>query len=242
MTRRVQLSLTGLALLGIAATVGGQQPPARRAARAESNSRAIFGKEQVGFKPLTEMTAEERYQGEEGGLYGRGHNIPPRVHREAAEWQMSRMQSLDKEGKPADDGRIVFVSISMSNATQEFSTFKRLADADPDKSPKLTIVDCAQGGQAMAEWVDPNGNPWQVADRRLAGASHSSASAGGLDQAGQQRSARRFTGAWTQAVARHAGGDSKRASPVPELADRLPLQPHLRRLYEGRPQPRTLRL
>jgi hypothetical protein len=58
----------------------------------------------------------------------------------------------------------------MSNATQEFSMFKSLADADPDKSPLLTIVDCAQGGQAMAEWADPKGNPWNVADRRLAAA------------------------------------------------------------------------
>ena len=67
----------------------------------------------------------------------------------------------------AKDGRIVLVSISMSNATQEFSRFKQLADADPDKSPLVTIVDCAQAGQAMAQWVDPKGKPWAEADRRL---------------------------------------------------------------------------
>jgi hypothetical protein len=58
----------------------------------------------------------------------------------------------------------------MSNATQEFSMFKQLADADPDKSNLVSIVDCAQGGQAMAEWVDPRGRPWQEAERRLAAA------------------------------------------------------------------------
>ncbi len=58
----------------------------------------------------------------------------------------------------------------MSNATQEFSLFKRLADEDPAKSSALTIVDCAQGGQAMAEWADPNARPWDVTRRRLAAA------------------------------------------------------------------------
>ena len=55
----------------------------------------------------------------------------------------------------------------MSNATQEFSFFKQVADRDKDKSPLVTIVDCAQGGQAMAEWVDSKGGPWREADRRL---------------------------------------------------------------------------
>jgi hypothetical protein len=164
MTRRLQLALATLTLFAVAATVGGQQA-ARRV-----NSRAIFGKEQVGFKPLTEMTAEDRYKDQDGGLYGSGQNTPPEAHRRAAEAELAKIQPLDRDGKPAADGRIVFVSISMSNATQEFSKFIQIADADPDKSRKLTIVDCAQGGQAMAEWVDPSANAWQVADRRLASA------------------------------------------------------------------------
>jgi hypothetical protein len=80
---------------------------------------------------------------------------------------LARIQPLDTEGQPAAGGQVVFVSISMSNATQEFSRFKRIADADPDKSRRLTIVDCAQGGQAMAEWVNPEAPAWREADRRL---------------------------------------------------------------------------
>src|SRR5687767_8227781 len=115
MTRRVRLSLTGLVLFSIAATVVGQQPPARRAARVAGNSRAIFNQEQVGFKPLTEMTAEDRYKDQDGGLYGNGQNTPPEAHRRAAEAELAKIQPLDRDGKPAADGRIVFVSISMSN-------------------------------------------------------------------------------------------------------------------------------
>jgi hypothetical protein len=117
--------------------------------------------------PLTDMKAEDRYEGEDGGLYGGGSNSPPEALRKAAEAQIAKIQPLDASGKPAADGRIVLVSLSMSNATQEFSFFKRLADGAPEKSPRVTIVDCAQGGQAMAEWASPDARPWQEAKTRL---------------------------------------------------------------------------
>lgn len=119
------------------------------------------------LKPLTDMTAEDRYEGEDGGLYGGGSNLPPEAQQKAAQSALSQIQSLDAAGKPAADGRIVFVSISMSNATQEFSFFKRIADADPRKSEKVTIVDCAQGGQTMAAWAPPDGRPWPEAMKRI---------------------------------------------------------------------------
>jgi hypothetical protein len=128
------------------------------------------GKTSVGLKPLTEMTADDRYKGEDGGLYGAGRNEPPEALLAAAKRETAKIVPLDAEGKPAKDGKIVLVSISMSNATQEFSLFKQLADRDADKSSLLTVIDCAQGGQAMAQWVDPKGKAWTEADRRLAAA------------------------------------------------------------------------
>ena len=113
------------------------------------------------------MSGSERYEGEDGGLYGGGSNVPPDAHAKAAQAQIARIQPLGADGMPSADGKIVFVSISMSNATQEFSFFKTKADASPLKSPKVTIVDCAQGGQAMAEWVPADGRPWEEAKRRL---------------------------------------------------------------------------
>ena len=118
--------------------------------------------------PLCDMGATDRYEGEDGGLYGGGRHEPAEPLRRAAEAALTQIRPLDAEGQPAADGRVVLVSISMSNATQEFSVFKTLADADPRKSPSLTVVDCAQGGQAMAEWVPPEGRPWQEALARLA--------------------------------------------------------------------------
>jgi hypothetical protein len=126
--------------------------------------------EKTGFKPLTEMTADDRYKEQDGGLYGQGRNTPPPELQKAAEAELVKIVPLDKDGKPAADGTIGFISISMSNATQEFSAFKRIADRDAAKSPRVTIVDCAQGGQAMAEWVDAHARPWEVAQQRLSAA------------------------------------------------------------------------
>ena len=135
--------------------------------RPNAPARTSVGKTSVGFKPLTEMTAQDRYKGEEGGLYGGGQNELPESLRTVAEKETARVVPRDANGDPAAEGRIGLVSISMSNATQEFSRFKQLADADPQKSPLVTVVDCAQGGQTMARWADPKAACWTEADRRL---------------------------------------------------------------------------
>jgi hypothetical protein len=62
----------------------------------------------------------------------------------------------------------------MSNTTQEFSTFKALADLDPDKNQKLVIVDGAQGGMTARTITNPD-DPrmqvfWETVDSRLAAA------------------------------------------------------------------------
>jgi hypothetical protein len=131
-------------------------------------------KKSVGLKPLTEMAAQDKYKGEDGGLYGGGQNEPPAAHLAAAKKATAQIAPLDAQGKPAKvtgkparDAKIVLISISMSNATAEFATFKRIADADPDKSPLLTIVDCAQGGGTMARWAQRDNERWKVADSRL---------------------------------------------------------------------------
>lgn len=127
-------------------------------------------RESTGLVPLCDLSADEKYQGQEGGLYGGGRNTPPDKHRAAAERELAQIQPLDANGKSDPAGKIVFISISMSNATQEYSRFKRVADLDPAKSSLVTIVDCAQGGQAMAEWAPADARPWTVAEQQLANA------------------------------------------------------------------------
>lgn len=142
---------------------------AARAGAGRSETRAPAGpaRTSTGLAPLCDMGAGDRYLGEDGGLYGGGRNTPPAAHAAAAADAAARIRPLDPEGRPAPDGGIGLTAFSMSNATQEFSAFKRMADAAPKKSPRVVIVDCAQGGQAMAEWSRADAAPWTVALRRL---------------------------------------------------------------------------
>ena len=134
--------------------------------------RPVEIKPPVGLNPLTDMN--DGYKGQDGGLYGGGKNEPPQEHLEAALQQAKLIQPLDADGKPSDNGKIVMISVGMSNTTQEFSAFVRLANADPAKSPKVVIVDGAQGGMDAKAWAvsgrpDRTGsrNPWEVLDDRL---------------------------------------------------------------------------
>jgi hypothetical protein len=128
----------------------------------------------VGLKPLCDMSADDRYKGEDGGLYGGGKNVPPEKHLQAALEAARAIRPLNSKGQPADDGKIGFISIGMSNTTQEFSAFVRLANADREKSPKVVIVDGAQGGMDARAWAEPDKinrpntvDPWTTLDRRL---------------------------------------------------------------------------
>lgn len=127
-----------------------------------------------GLKPLTDMTADENYKGEDGGLYGSGKNEPPAKHLEEALRQARLIQPLDAKGESTKDGKVVLISIGMSNTTQVFSQFKRQADNDKDKSSNVLIVDGAQGGMEAQAWAEPdkiprpgNPDPWKVLDQRL---------------------------------------------------------------------------
>ncbi len=131
------------------------------------------GKEQVGLTPVTEM-GEGTHKGEDGGLYGDGRNAPPPAHREAALKEATQIVPRDADGKPSPEGKVVLVSIGMSNTSQEFSEFKQVADSDPQKSAALVIVNGAQGGQDASRWAAPEPGSrggrrdvWAVLDQRL---------------------------------------------------------------------------
>ncbi len=146
-----------------------------RQAQAAVVMQATPEQERTGLVSLTEM-GEGKYKEEDGGLYGGGSNVPPAAHREAALKEAARTRPLDAEGRPSPDGKIVLISVGMSNTSQEFGPFKRLADADPAKSPHVVIVNGAQGGKDAGSWANaltrpaPAGqqpSPWDVLDERL---------------------------------------------------------------------------
>jgi hypothetical protein len=113
----------------------------------------------VGLTPLNDLGAGT-YMGEQGGLYPGGSNLRPAGHEAAGLSQVAQIVPRDAAGDPDPAGRIVFVSIGMSNATQEFSTFVTLATSDPLRAPAVQAVDCAQGGVAAEDMDDPSDHYW----------------------------------------------------------------------------------
>jgi hypothetical protein len=148
---------------------GGDQTPTAPSAPAASQPPAGAtgcARTSVGLRPLTDLGAAT-YQGQPGGLYGAGSNSRPPGHDAAGRALARAIGPRDAAGRPSADGRYVFISIGMSNTTQEFSAFEPLGDADPLKDPRLVIVDGAQGGVTAADWAAEGCPCWATLDQRL---------------------------------------------------------------------------
>jgi hypothetical protein len=152
----------------------GDAPDAGRQQRGQGRMAGrppITGQDSTGLVPLTQLKGDQKYKDMDGGLYGAGSNQPPQTQLKAALAASAKTVRLDEQGNPSPQGKVVLMSIGMSNTTMEFSRFKQIADADPAKSSSLLIVDGAQGGKDAAAWANTDGsnsNPtWEEADHRL---------------------------------------------------------------------------
>lgn len=124
----------------------------------------------IGQTPLNDLAAGN-YQGFVGGLYPAGSNDRPAAHEAAGVAIAASIQPRDINGNvDVQNGRIVLLSIGMSNTTQEFSTFVPISDADPQRNGRVVVVDGAQGGQHAGVIVDPNARFWTVIEQRLSAA------------------------------------------------------------------------
>src|SRR5215831_19453571 len=116
--------------------------------------------------PLIDLGAD-LYQGFPGGLYGNGSNLRPPAHDAAGIAIANALAPLDTLGAPDPSGGIVLISIGMSNATLEFSRFVPIATADPAKSARVQVIDCAEGGQATQDIRQPGAPYWDFVAGRL---------------------------------------------------------------------------
>lgn len=129
--------------------------------------------------PLTDL-GTGTYLGFEGGLYPGGSNFPPPAFRTVALARANAIQPRDTAGQPSATGKIVLLSVGMSNATQEWCstssalpcdawtlTGKATADVAVDKT-RLSLVNGAMGGQTTDLWDEPTDvNYDRVRDQRL---------------------------------------------------------------------------
>jgi hypothetical protein len=120
----------------------------------------------AGLTPLNEL-GPGTYLGVQGGLYPGGANVPPPGHFDAAFAEAHEVVPRDAAGNPSSDGLIGWVSIGMSNTTQEFKVFERDSDADPRRNARVVLVNGAAGGMSSQEWRDIAHPVWTMLEERL---------------------------------------------------------------------------
>src|SRR5205823_14116548 len=123
------------------------------------------------LKPLAELGAGE-YHGFPGGLYPGGKNERPAAHEEAGRRLAAQVRPLDAEGRPDPDGKIVLLSIGMSNTNQVSQGFQRLFAGDRGHNPRVAFVNGAVGGMTAAATQNPDDGGrgttyWNTVDQRL---------------------------------------------------------------------------
>jgi len=114
----------------------------------------------VGFTPLNDL-GTSTYQGFQGGLYPGGANSRPIAHEVGGLAQAAQVLPLDSAGAlDLAAGKIGFISVGMSNCVMHFNSLIPAAAADPLKSPRVVLSNCAQGGQTALVLTDPNAFYW----------------------------------------------------------------------------------
>lgn len=118
--------------------------------------------------PLSEL-GTSTYKGFEGGLYDGGSNVMSSAHRNEGIARRRAIVLLDVAGNPSASGRIIVLSVGMSNTTQEFCngastttscasySFMGQAAADGQvNKTTLSLVNGARGSQTASSWDDPS--------------------------------------------------------------------------------------
>jgi hypothetical protein len=87
-----------------------------------------------------------------GGLYPNGQNERPPAHEADG-------LAIADQIKPIN-GKIVMISVGMSNTNLEFGEFIDQALGSSYINPQLVLINGAQGSMVSNDWADPNGDPW----------------------------------------------------------------------------------
>jgi hypothetical protein len=130
--------------------------------------------------PLIDM-GSQTYKGFSGGLYENGTNSVPADHAKVGSSRAALVQPLDRSGNPSPTGKIVLLSIGMSNTSLEWCgtgsnctsptsiSFMGKAAANSNVNHStLAIVNGAQAGRDAQAWTSPSSpNYGMVKNERL---------------------------------------------------------------------------
>jgi hypothetical protein len=87
-----------------------------------------------------------KYKTFEGGLYPKGLDRMPGAYRDIGLTRASKVRPRAGNGAPDPHGKIVLLSIGMSNAKLEFASLIQASAGDRTINPDVTLVNGAQGG------------------------------------------------------------------------------------------------
>jgi hypothetical protein len=123
---------------------------------------------QTGYLPLN-VLGNGTWNGMQGGLYPGGSNVLPAKHRADGNEMMKQVLPLDRNGNPnAVNGRIVLITIGMSNTAQESAQFIPMAMQSGLVNPRLVLLNGAVGGMTAQAISTPGTsnyiNFWKNAD------------------------------------------------------------------------------
>jgi hypothetical protein len=118
----------------------------------------------AGTRPPLNELGRNTYLGFSGGLYPDGSNTMPAAHAADGAAFARSIRPLDLQGNPSASGKIVILSIGMSNTTQEFcggtptacatASFVGRVRSDARVNPAVIAADGARGGQTAGTWDD----------------------------------------------------------------------------------------
>ncbi|MBI1832724.1 MAG: hypothetical protein HYR84_14885 [Planctomycetes bacterium] len=124
-----------------------------------------------GLVPLDELGDKEYKAGYKGGLYPDSKNDRPKPH-EAAGLRLAKdIVPRNADGKPDKDGKIVLLSVGMSNTSQASQGFQKVLNSADGVNPQLRFVNGAVGGQTASRIMNPDSADgakyWATVDQRL---------------------------------------------------------------------------
>lgn len=159
-------------LAALAALAGAAGLPAAHAADCERTS--------VGLVSIPHLGTDTYLGLFQGGLYPDGSNVIPLAHAQAGLARAEMILPRNAAGTPHPAGAIVFLSIGMSNTTQEWcsaggtactpwSFAGRVSGSPIVDKPHIRIANGAKGGQVAALWDSPTDDNYdRVRDQVLA--------------------------------------------------------------------------
>ena len=116
--------------------------------------------------PLNDL-GSGMYRGYMGGLYPGGLNSPPAAHAAAAQQFANSLVARDAAGNPNPNGKILLVTIGMSNTNQESSPFERQEDLNVGRNGRVIVINGAVGGQTASGIRNPAAGYWQIVMDRI---------------------------------------------------------------------------